>query len=183
MYKFKFLNALIVVLILLQAVMPLPALAMTGTDLPDYAPGSTVTFSGDNSDGAGYLPSESVRVEVSGPGGFASTCEAVADENGAWSCQVTLPSDAADGNYSYTATGQTSGASESASFTVTAPPPPPTVEPTQEPTQEPTVEPTTEPTTSPLPGLRTSISSPSPATHSPPMKAPFCVATVAIASS
>jgi outer membrane biosynthesis protein TonB len=73
--------------------------------------------------------------------------------SGAWSCQVTLPSDeSAAGYYEFTATGQTSGVSESGAFTVTAPPPPavdPTPEPTQEPTAEPTAEPTQEPTAEP----------------------------------
>src|SRR3972149_3991268 len=106
MIKYKFFNAFTIALILLQAIMPVSALAMAGTDLPDYAPGSVVTFSGDNSDGAGYLPAETVLVDVTGPNSFTDACEATADDNGAWSCQVTLPSDAEEGNYDYTATGQ-----------------------------------------------------------------------------
>jgi trimeric autotransporter adhesin len=152
MIKFKFFNALTILLILLQAVMPIPALAMAGTDLPDYTPGSVVTISGDNSDGAGFLPGENVHVDVSDPDGAALSCDAAAGEDAAWSCQVTLPSDAAEGEYSYAATGQGSGASQSGSFTVTAPPPPsiePTQEPTQAPTQEPTSAPTLEPTVEP----------------------------------
>src|SRR5215212_9855831 len=58
MLRFKFFNAFTVLLILLQAVAPIPALAMAGTDLPDYTPGSVVTFSGDNSNDSGYLPDE-----------------------------------------------------------------------------------------------------------------------------
>jgi len=94
------------------------AFATVRTDQEDYAPGSVVTISGDNSNGAGYLPGETVVVNVSGPNGYEASCEAVADENGAWSCQVTLwDSDLAVGEYTYTATGQTSGASESGAFT------------------------------------------------------------------
>ncbi|HWQ24311.1 MAG TPA: hypothetical protein VNK94_09430 [Gaiellaceae bacterium] len=92
--------------------------AAVWTDQQDYAPGSVVTISGDNSDGAGYLAGESVVVNVSGPNGYEASCEAVADENGAWSCQVTLwDSELAVGEYTYTATGQTSGATESGTFT------------------------------------------------------------------
>src|SRR3990172_3969373 len=93
-------------------------LADVTTDQADYAPGSVVTISGDNSDGAGYLPGETVHVDVSGPNGYTASCEAVADENGAWSCQVTLwDSELAVGEYTYTATGQTSGVSQSGTFT------------------------------------------------------------------
>ena len=146
MFKFKFFNTLTIALILFQAVLPIPALAMASasTNQLDYAPGSVVTISGDSSDG--FVAGENVHVDVSGPNGSALSCDATADDNGAWSCDVTVPSDdSAAGDYSYTATGETSGTSTSGSFTVTAPPPP-TVEPTQEPTQEPTVEPTQEPT-------------------------------------
>jgi len=51
-------------------VAPLKALAAVWTDLPDYAPGSVVTISGDNSDGAGYLAGETVYVDVNGPNGY-----------------------------------------------------------------------------------------------------------------
>ena len=94
------------------------AFATVWTDQPDYAPGSVVTISGDNSNGAGYLAGETVHVDVSGPNGYASTCEGVADANGAWSCQVTLWDSAlAGGDYAYTATGLTSGVTESGTFT------------------------------------------------------------------
>ena len=102
--------------VLLLAVAPVAATVRT--DQADYAPGSVVTISGDNSNGAGYLPGETVDVVVSGPNGYAASCSAVADEAGAWSCQVTLWNSAlAVGDYSYTATGQTSGVSESGTFT------------------------------------------------------------------
>jgi hypothetical protein len=88
------------------------------TDEADYHPGDVVTISGDNSDGVGFLAGEAVRVDVTGPNGYTASCDAVADENGAWSCQVTLWDDArAEGSYSYTATGQTSGISQSGAFT------------------------------------------------------------------
>jgi len=94
------------------------AVAAVWTDKADYSPGETVTISGDNSDGAGYLPGEIVVVNVSGPNGYEASCEAVADENGAWSCQVTLWDSAlAGGDYTYTATGQNSGTTESGVFT------------------------------------------------------------------
>jgi hypothetical protein len=95
-----------------------PVSATVWTDQADYSPGSVVTISGDNSNGAGYVPGETVHVDVSGPNGYASSCDAVADESGAWSCQVTLwSSELAVGEYDYTATGQTSGVTESGSFT------------------------------------------------------------------
>lgn len=94
------------------------AFASVSTDQADYAPGDVVTISGDNSDGAGYLAGETVSVAVSGPNGYEASCEGLADENGAWSCQVTLwDSLDAVGDYTYTATGQQSGVSESGTFT------------------------------------------------------------------
>ncbi len=94
------------------------ALAAVWTDKADYSPGETVTIYGDNSDGAAFLPGESVLVSVIGPNDYTASCEAVADENGAWSCQVTLWSDErAVGEYAYTAIGQTSGVSQSGTFT------------------------------------------------------------------
>ncbi len=93
-------------------------LASVWTDRDDYPPGETVTVSGDNTNDAGYLPGETVIVDVTGPNGFAASCEAVADESGAWSCQITLwDDDRAIGAYHYTATGVQSGASESGAFT------------------------------------------------------------------
>src|SRR6266542_4771935 len=96
--------------------------ATVSTDQPDYSPGSVVTISGDNSNGAGYLAGETVDVAVSGPNSYASSCQGTADANGAWSCQVTLSPDvSAVGSYSYTATGATSGVTETGSFTDGAP--------------------------------------------------------------
>ena len=147
----KFLNALTIAVILLQSLLPIPALAMASTDQSDYAPGSVVTINGDNSDGAGFVAGEVVHVDVTGPNAYAAACESVSNESAFWFCQVTVPEGAdAAGSYSYTATGQTSLASQSGTFTVTAPPPTePPADPTEEPTQQPTVEPTQEPTLEP----------------------------------
>jgi len=88
------------------------------TDAESYTPGSVVTFSGDNANMAGYIPGETVRVEVSGPNGYTATCEGIVDQYGAWSCQVTLNSDeSAYGHYTYTATSLTSNVVETGEFT------------------------------------------------------------------
>ena len=88
------------------------------TDADDYAPGSLVTFSGDNAEGAGYLPGETVQVDVIGPNGFTASCSAVVDEYGAWTCSITLWDDErAEGSYSYTVMGLTSLATFSGTFT------------------------------------------------------------------
>jgi type 1 fimbria pilin len=82
------------------------AMAAVWTDQADYSPGSVVTISGDNRDGAGYLAGETVHVDVAGPNGYVASCEGVADSEGAWSCTVTLWDNyLAVGEYSYTATG------------------------------------------------------------------------------
>ncbi|HKZ82208.1 MAG TPA: Ig-like domain-containing protein, partial [Anaerolineae bacterium] len=94
------------------------ALAAVWTDQADYTPGSVVTISGDNRDNVGYLADETVHVDVSGPNGYTAACDAVADDNGAWSCQVTLwDNELAYGNYGYTATGTASGVVETGNFT------------------------------------------------------------------
>jgi methionine-rich copper-binding protein CopC len=105
---------------LLMATLIVPALTFgaVSTDQADYAPGSLVTISGDNSNGAGYLAGETIDVVVSGPNGYAASCSATADDSGAWSCQVTLwNTDQAVGAYSYTATGEASGVVETSTFT------------------------------------------------------------------
>ncbi|HLE58856.1 MAG TPA: Ig-like domain-containing protein, partial [Candidatus Limnocylindria bacterium] len=98
-----------------------PSIAAVATDQSDYAPGSVVTISGDNSnfpDGSGYLPGETVVVDVQGPNGYSATCEAPVASDGSWWCQVTLWDSAlAVGDYTYTATGQASGVTESGAFT------------------------------------------------------------------
>src|SRR5215469_6584715 len=95
-----------------------PAQAAVWTDQTDYPPGSVVTIHGDNSDAAGYQPGETVHVDVNDPNGSTQSCDATVDDSGAWSCQITLGTGiAAVGSYSYTATGQTSGVSQSGTFT------------------------------------------------------------------
>ncbi len=91
------------------------------TDLPDYSPGSVVTISGNdnslNNTNVGFLAGETVHVDVTGPNGYAATCDGIADSFGKWSCQITLwASDLAGGSYTYIAVGLTSGISISGSF-------------------------------------------------------------------
>ena len=95
--------------------------AAVWTDQADYSPGSVVTISGDNSDGAGYQPGEAVDVAVNGPDTITKSCSATADSSGAWSCQITLGTgSAAVGTYVYTATGESSNVSQSGTFTDSA---------------------------------------------------------------
>ena len=99
------------------SITPVVAFARVFTDQPSYSPGDVVTISGDNSDGAGYQAGETVHVVAGIAGSYTASCDAVADASGAWSCQVTLPSDdAAIGVSSYTATGLSSGVSQSGTF-------------------------------------------------------------------
>ena len=61
-----------------------------------------------------------MHVDVIGPnGGYTLACDAVADDTGAWACEVTLSSDPAlaVGEYNFTATGLTSGNVETGTFT------------------------------------------------------------------
>lgn len=86
--------------------------AAVTTDKDDYAPGETVTISGD-----GYFAGETVYVEVTAPYGMESG-NAIADGGGNFSWQFVLPNDeTAFGSYSYTATGLTSGIVQSGTFT------------------------------------------------------------------
>jgi hypothetical protein len=115
--KHRFSISLTIAMVLALVVTSL-ATAAVWTDKPDYSPGEVVTISGDNSDGAGFAAGETVNVDVSSPNGYSASCDAVADDFGAWSCQVTLAGDeSAIGEYAYTATGQTSGVSQSGTFT------------------------------------------------------------------
>ena len=96
------------------------ASASVTTDKADYSPGSTVTISGQADDAAPYQAGETVDVAASNDNGlWSSSCTAVVDDAGAWSCSVTLDSDPAiaGGSYTYTASGETSGASETSTFT------------------------------------------------------------------
>ena len=115
---YRVVNLLAVLMMVVSA--PTAAFAYTETDLEDYAPGSTVTVFGDNSDGAGYLPGETVLVTVTQPVlADPLTCEGVVNEAGAWSCQLVLSSDPAlaVGLYAYTTLGLTSGFTEAHFFT------------------------------------------------------------------
>jgi hypothetical protein len=97
------------------------------TSQSDYSPGSVVTISGDNSNGAGYVPGNSVDVAVSNTDtGWSDSCSATVADDGTWSCTVTLSSDPTEavGSYSYTATSTDADGnaiSESGAFTDTAP--------------------------------------------------------------
>jgi len=91
------------------------------TDQLDYAPGSAVTISGNdnrlNNDNVGFLTGETVHVDVTGPNGYTASCEATADAFGKWSCQIYLwATSSAEGDYSYTATGLTSGVTVGGTF-------------------------------------------------------------------
>lgn len=80
------------------------------SDQLDYAPGSLVTLSGDNSLGDTFIPGDTMLVEVTGPNGYTANCEALVNELGTWSCQVTLWANLdAVGDYSYTATSLLTG--------------------------------------------------------------------------
>ncbi|MDP2663054.1 MAG: PKD domain-containing protein, partial [Dehalococcoidia bacterium] len=95
-----------------------PAFGAVWTDQADYYPGSLVTISGDNSDGAGYLAGELVQADVNGPNGFTASCHGLANESGAWACQFIIwPDERAVGDYTYVATGLTSGVSQAGTFT------------------------------------------------------------------
>ena len=92
------------------------------TDQEDYAPGSTVTISGNdnslNGQNIGFTFGETVLVQVHGPNGYTATCQATANSLGGWSCQISLwPNDSAIGDYTYTAVGLTSAVSVTGNFT------------------------------------------------------------------
>jgi len=111
---------ILTLVLLASLVLPWTAFAAVWTDKLDYSPGETVTILGDNSDGAGYIPGETVHVDVVGPNGYTAMCDGVAADtsNADWSCQVTLwDSDLAVGTYTYTATGLISGVEEQGTFT------------------------------------------------------------------
>jgi len=111
-------SLLIVVSGLVPATM---AFAYTTTDKADYSPGSTVTISGNNSDGAGYLSGETANISVTAPYGQVNG-STVIGQDGTFSWQYVLPSDSsAGGSYSYTVTGQTSGVVQIGTFTDAVP--------------------------------------------------------------
>ena len=116
---FKIFRLLIVLALMFQ--ISGTAFAYVTTDQQDYAPGSTVTIRGDNSNAAGYVPDNSVDVAVSGPNGYEASCQATVDSDGTWSCTVILwDSGLAVGNYSYTASSHNANGdpiSENGTFT------------------------------------------------------------------
>ncbi len=78
---------------------------------------SIVTFSGNNSQGAGYISGETVHVDVRGPNAEVYACDAIVDKTGAWSCSVNLWKDKpVTGTFYYKATGIKSGVSYTGSF-------------------------------------------------------------------
>ena len=119
------LNLIVILAMMFASPLQSAVKAYTDTDRPEYEPGSTVTIFGDNRDGAGYLPGETVRVTVTQPVlPDPLVCEAVADEAGAWSCEVELSAEEelAVGDYSYTTLGLESGVSETHFFSDAQPP-------------------------------------------------------------
>lgn len=97
---------------------PAKAVAAEAKDLGAFAPGGSVTVS---SDGGGYAAGETVRVTATAPDGRVISEDAIVDDSGSWSCVLALPGDAPEGGYSYSATGVTSGATQSGTFTVAVP--------------------------------------------------------------
>src|SRR5690242_803155 len=89
------------------------AFAQIWMDLTPNGLDSMLVISGDNSDNAGYLAGETVHVDVADSNAATYSCEALADSAGAWSCQIPQSADNVAESYSYTATGQTSGVSQS----------------------------------------------------------------------
>ncbi|MDP3450367.1 MAG: hypothetical protein Q8R87_07280, partial [Anaerolineaceae bacterium] len=78
---------------------------------------SIVTFSGNNLQGAGYIPGETVHVDVRGPNAEVYACDARVDQSGSWSCTVNLWKDnPVTGIFYYKATGLKSGVSYTGSF-------------------------------------------------------------------
>lgn len=78
---------------------------------------SIVTFSGNNAQGAGYIPGETVHVDVRGPNAEIFACDTKVDQTGAWSCSVNLWKDnPITGTFFYKATGLKSGVSFTGSF-------------------------------------------------------------------
>ena len=93
------------------------AMGAVSTDQADYVPGSVVMISGD-----GMTPGESVMVDVYLPDdSLAQSNEVVADETGNFTDTYQLSQDGPLGTYTAVATGQSSGATFSTTFTDTDP--------------------------------------------------------------
>ena len=113
-------SVLLALTLVVLLLLPSAAQARVWTDQEDYSPGATVTIHGENSDGVAYTPGETVLVSVSGPNNYTGSCEAAVanDGKGSWACDVVLANDeSAEGAYTYTAVGQSSGTIESGNFT------------------------------------------------------------------
>lgn len=81
-------------------------------------PESIVVFSGNNNNNAGYIPGETVHVEVKGPNEETLSCDAIVDAAGFWSCSVNLWETARiTGTFYYKARGLQSGVTFTGSFT------------------------------------------------------------------
>ena len=109
---FKFLDLLVILVMTFASPMsvladPSPTGATITSDLPDYAPGATVTLSG-----AGWAAGESVHIfvndDVNQQWSLDSDPDPVADNAGSFTFQFDLP-DLFVATYSVTATGATSG--------------------------------------------------------------------------
>lgn len=115
---------LVILLVIPQGVYAAPVSAVNSTVIAQFqqtddqsALESTVTFSGNNVQGAGYIPGETVHVDVRGPNAEIYACDATVDQSGAWSCSVNLWKDTpVTGIFYYKATGLKSGVSYTGSF-------------------------------------------------------------------
>ena len=65
----KKLNLVATLVVILALTLPWTAFAYTWADPYDSPPGSVFAILGNNSNGAGYLPDETVHVDVVGPNG------------------------------------------------------------------------------------------------------------------
>ncbi len=83
----------------------------------DTTPQSTVVFSGNNNNNEGYLPGETVHVDVRGPDGTILTCDALVTASGSWSCSVNLwQNSKLIGTFYYQVVGRQSGVTFTGSF-------------------------------------------------------------------
>ncbi len=107
------------VLLFLAFMLPVNSLAQAPVS-DDPLPQSEVVFSGNNDDHAGFLPGETVLVEVKGPGQFLTSCNAVVSATGSWSCVVNLwQQSQVLGQFTYKARGLSSGVGFLGTFTNT----------------------------------------------------------------
>ncbi len=94
-----------------------PAVALRLQSEDAENPESMVVFSGNNATNAGYIPGETVVVEVRGPDGNLLICDALVNQSGEWSCSVNLwQVSRLLGTFYYQAKGQQSGVTFTGSF-------------------------------------------------------------------